>query len=322
MGRALARWTSPALAAHALLLGACSDAPRDAKTATDAPASRGAEAARARPTVVLGRLRIVDDTPADRRPWAATPEQLEGPLRAALTAAGVQTSAPAATDWLLTAKARVVYGLGGPDGALRAIPEAGPAAARWQVELALRVPGEPAPIESVFEGRGEARFEGPPEALGPELTRLLTEGLAGLTADVSGRLDVLTRPVAELLALLDDASPVRRRLAVDRLATLRSLAAVPALGARLRREEDRVLRLRIVGALAELGDPRAADALVAIADPKDRELLVAIVDTLALLGGPSAVAFLDVLADHDAPEVRALVAQARERMKSNERRRP
>lgn len=313
--RATVRWAGPAFGAIALMLAACNDAPPDAARPT-------VEAPRARATVVLGRLRVVDETPAERRPWAATPEQLEAPLRAALTAAGVQTTAPTPTDWLLTAKARVVYGLAGPDGELRAKPEPGTAAARWQVELALRVPGEPAPIESVFEGRGQAPFEGTADALAATLTRMLAEGLSGLTADVAGRLEVVTLPVAALTSMLEDASPDRRRLAVDRLATLRARTAVPALGARLRTESDPALRLRIVGALAELGDPRAVDALVAVADPKDREMLVAIVDTLALLGGPSAAAFLDVLADHDAPVVRALVAQARERMKSNERRRP
>jgi hypothetical protein len=300
----------------ALLLAACSDAP------PDAAAQPAVEAPQPRATIVLGRLRVVDETPAERRPWAATPEQLEAPLRAALTAAGVQTNAPTPTDWLLTAKARVVYGLAGPDGELRARPEPGTAAARWQVELAVRVPNEPAPIESVFEGRGQAPFDGAAEALAPTLTRLLAQGLAGLTPDVAARLDVLTLPATALVPMVDDASADRRRLAVDRLATLRARTAVPALGARLRTEPDRTLKLRIVGALAELGDPRAVDALVAVADPKDREMLVAIVDTLALLGGPSATAFLDVLAEHDAPEVRALVAQARERMKTNERRRP
>jgi hypothetical protein len=311
--RATARWARPAFGAAALLLAGCSDAPPNA-------AKPEAEAPQARATVVLGRLRVVDETPAERRPWAATPEQLEAPLRAAVTAAGVQTSAPTPTDWLLTAKARVVYGLAGPDGELRAKPEAGTAAARWQVEVALRVPGEPAPIESVFEGRAQAPFEGAADALAPTLTGVLTQGLAGLSADVAGRLEVLTLPAMALVSMLEDASAERRRLAVDRLAMLRARTAVPALGARLRAEPDRELRLRIVGALAELGDQRAADALVAIADPKDREMLVAIVDTLALLGGPSATAFLDVLADHDAPEVRALVGQARERMKMNQRR--
>lgn len=305
------------LAGVAAFLGACRDEP--AAASAPAPAS---EAPQARANVVLGRLRIIDETPPDRRPWSPTPEQLEAPLRAALEAAGVRTAAPSPTDWLLTAKARVVYGIGGPDGQLRARAEPGTLGARWQVELALRVPGEAAPLESVFDGRGEGRFEGAAESLGPELTKLLAQGVAGLTADVAARLEVVTRPVPELITLLDDASPARRRLAIDRLAMLRSRTAVPALGARLRREQDRELALRVVGALAEIGDPRAADALVAVADPKDREMLVAIVDTLALLGGPSAVAFLDVLADHDAPEVRALVAQARERMKSNERRRP
>lgn len=309
----------PSCRARALLLvaqlfaaaGCRHDAP---EASTPSPPSRGAAAARA--TVTLGRVRVSDETPDQTRPWQPAPARLESALRGAVLTAGVREGAPASSDWLLTARARVVYGVADGSGTLLPAAGAGTAAVRWRVEIAVRVPGEAAPIEFTFERRAERPFDGQggAPALAALLEPLVESPLADLGATLSSSLDVATRDMDGLIAVLDDASAERRRLAVDRLAARRARPAVPALCAHLKTEADREVRIRMVGALAELGDPRAVGALIAIADPKDREALLAVVDALAELGGSEVTAFFDVLAVHDAPEVRALVAQARARM--------
>ena len=115
-----------------------------------------------RAVVALGRLRITDETPPARRPWTASPEFLDATLRTAFRAAGVKSDPPAETEWALTARARVVYGLAGGDGLPLEIVAAGTAALRWHVDVSIRIPGEPVPLETAFDGRGEAYLIGLP----------------------------------------------------------------------------------------------------------------------------------------------------------------
>lgn len=294
----------------------------DRPSGTPSPASAPSAAAPAtRAVVALGKLRLADETPPDRRPWTPGDEALQTMLRQALVAAGVAAEPPAGDAWALTTRARVLYGLGAGDG-FAAAPISGPGAARWLVELKLHVPGEPAPLEMAFDLRDEAAFDGAPGGLPAFLEARLRSALGKLTTALRDRLAVVTQPVIGLAAALDNPDPELRRLAVERLGMMRAVAAVPSLAARVKTEPDRDTTLRLIGTLAEIGDARAADALIARADPKDRELLHAILDALAVMEpvGPAVHDFLAVLAEHDAPEVREMVAQARARMAS--RRRP
>lgn len=288
---------------------ACSGEGRD--TAPRAPAA-------SRATVAIGRVVVRDETPPDRRPHGIEPSALEARLRSALLGGGVADRPPADADWVATARGRVVYGIG-VGGDLRADAGPGTVAARWQVEVQLRVPGEPAPVEFTFEGRDEAAFDGAAGMLAGALERRLEKALAGLGPALAGRLEVVTRDDAGLIAALGEAEPTRRRWAIERLAARRAVGSVPALASHLPRETDRETTLRLVGALAELGDDRAASALIARADTKDLELLQAVVDALASVGGPPVEPFLAMLALHDAPEIREMVARARDRLRQGRR---
>ncbi len=131
---------------------------------------------------------------------------------------------------------------------------------------------------------------------------------------VGERLAVMTSPLPKLVEHLRSASVGERLAAVDRLTSDGARVAVPALRLALRTEKVPEVKLRMVGALAELGDPRAVEDLVAVADTRDTELLVAVLDALVVLGGERATEFLALLSTHDAPEIRALVEHARLRL--------
>lgn len=284
----------------------------------DGPEAPPRPSAPARAEVALGRVAVRDETPPDRRPHGVDGTSLEARLRRALLAGGVADRPPTGSDWAATARARVVYGVGA-GGELLATVGPGTAAARWQVEIQLRVPGEPAPVEFTFEGRDEAAFDGDAARLAPTLEARLDSALADLGPEVAARLEIVTRATAGLVAALGEAEPKRRRWAIDRLAAVRAAQSVPALCEQLAREADRETTLRLVGALAELGDERAAPALIARADTKDRELLQGVVDALATVGGAPVEPFFAVLASHDAPEIREMVARAQARLRQGRR---
>jgi HEAT repeat protein len=120
----------------------------------------------------------------------------------------------------------------------------------------------------------------------------------------------LTAPVDEVLARLAGQDAEGRLLAVDRLSIERADIAVPALRQAIRTEASAAARVRMVGALGALGDPRAADDLIALADTRDAELFVAVIDALVQLGGPKAREFFALMSTHDSTEIRALVEDA------------
>jgi len=124
----------------------------------------------------------------------------------------------------------------------------------------------------------------------------------------------LTAPVDEVLARLAGQDAEGRLLAVDRLSIERADIAVPALRQAIRTEASPAARVRMVGALGALGDPRAADDLIALADTRDAELFVAVIDALVQLGGPKAREFFALMSTHDSTEIRALVEDAAVRL--------
>jgi len=127
---------------------------------------------------------------------------------------------------------------------------------------------------------------------------------------LKARVVQLTAPLTEVLAQLGGQEPDARLLAVDRLSIERADVAVPALRRAIRAEASPAARVRMVGALGALGDPRAADDLIALADTRDAELFVAVLDALVQLGGPQAREFFALMSTHDSTEIRALVEDA------------
>ena len=89
------------------------------------------------------------------------------------------------------------------------------------------------------------------------------------------------------------------------------------LAARVAIEEDREVKLRLIGAIAELGDERAAQALISIADTRDREMLGAVLDALSSVGGERVQEFLGILSMHDSAQIRDMVESARRRLKNH-----
>lgn len=231
------------------------------------------------------------------------------PWRAALDRAGVPRD-----HWAVEIDARAVYGLVGEGGVAQTIAP-GEAKAVWTVELALKSPDRAPTLYAFANGESDARFEGADAAaLVPVLEAQVAAAAAEAAKQVAAQVDTLGQPVEALIAALGADDPLVRRAAAERLGMLRAAIAVPTLAERVQVEPDRDAQLRMVGALAEIGDDRAAEALIALANPRDRELLRAVIDALGVLGGPRVRDFLDILAHHDDADVRLLVEQARMRL--------
>lgn len=273
----------------------------------------------AAPAAVVQRLRVQDLTPADRRPAPLDADQLAKALREQLAAAGLPSvDKPGDDVWRLAVTANVVYGIAVDDG-IAATAQPGAAKARWEVELKARPPGMSEAMYSYVDSEASAPFAGDAGGLEAALRAQALAGLKPVTQALSTRVRALAQPVPALITQLADPNPEVRLASASRLGMLRTPDAVQALAARIPEEKDREVLLRMVGALAEIGDDRAATALIGLANPRDRELLRAVVDALSVIGGERVNDFLDILATHDAADVREMVEQARGRL---ERRQP
>mgnify|MGYP002631664332 CR=1 FL=1 len=293
---------SLALVAAALSQG-CSKAPAPAPSA-DAGL----------PAATVSRVRIHDGTPPDRRPAPLDTAALEAALGRALTEAGLPVRPGARDGWRVSIEARVAYGLRADDG-IAATVAPGTAKVTWAVELRLRPPESTEALHAFIEVADEGAFAGADAAaLKTALEGHAAAGMQPVVRAIRRQVEVLGRDVAGLVDGLSDPDPDVRRASAGRLGMLRAAASVPALAARVPVEQDREVLLRMIGALAEIGDDRAAEALIGLANPRDRELLRAVVDALSVVGGPRVVDFFDILSSHDAPDVRAMVSQARARL--------
>ncbi len=297
----------PALGLLALVglwaAGGCKDSAPAPDAATPPPAAR----------LVVTALTVVDGTPAALKPAGLAEAALQAIARKGLTGAGLTLDTPPAdTDWRVEVAARVTYGLTDGTGLLAA-EAAGSAKAHWGVEIELRPPDRPEASHVWLEGEAQAPFTPGGEALAAVLTAQATAAFAPVQSSLTARRKSLALSPVALVATLSDPSAEVRWAAVDRLAELRATSAVPALAAHAATETSREIVLRVVGALSEIGDERAAEALIGLADPRDRELLRAVVDALSVVGGERVDDFFSLLANHDAPDVRALIAQAQAR---------
>lgn len=291
------------------------------------------------PFARIDRLRVADATPAETRPVALPGPRLAAALGAALTEAGLAAAAPDPLGlhgrwheareraglprhhWSIEVEGRVVYGRIGEAGIA---PEAGPGELKavWTIELALRPPDRSPTMYAFAGGQDSADFAGDPATPGTALETALEAALdarvkaaaADAARQVAAQVETLAQDESALIASLTADDPLVRRAAAERLGMLRSPAAVPALAAQVQVEADRDAQLRMIGALAEIGDDRAAEALIALANPRDRELLRAVVDALSVVGGERVADFFSILANHDDADVRLLVEQARLRL--------
>jgi hypothetical protein len=286
-----------------LLLGCGGHAPEEPRHPGDA--------APPPPAAVVTRVHVDDRTPADRRPAPVPEDELTALARAALTEAGlVVAPKPVPGAWRITVDLEVVYGVTDGTG-IAAKPGPGTAKAVWEASLKMRPPETEEAFYGDAHGADEAAFSGDAAALPAALRERLRAALRPVAHAVRTRAEVLAKDAPALIAELSDADPDARVAAASRLAMVRSADAVPALAARIRAEKDREVTLRMVGALAEIGDERAVDALIHLADPKDRELLGAVIDALASIGGPRVTDFFDILSNHDSADVRQMVDEAR-----------
>ncbi len=302
------RWTPEVRRlAPLLLLAACSKSPPPAAPAPDA----------APPGPVVTRLRVIDATPPTHRPAALDAAALEGALKAALEGAGltIEPGARSEDRWRVSVEARVVYGVALDDGLATAV-QPGEGKAVWEMELKLRPPGTIEAMHGWLEAQDAAPFAGgDAAALRAALEARVKAPLPRLARGLKRQVEVLERDVPGLVDALSDEDADVRKAAAGRLGMLRATAAVPAIAARIEQEEDRAVLLRMVGALSEIGDDRAAEALIALANPRDRELLRAVIDALSVVGGKRVEDFFDILSSHDAADVRAMVQQARARLR-------
>ncbi|MFN3201793.1 MAG: HEAT repeat domain-containing protein [Bradymonadia bacterium] len=291
----------------------CGKAPEGSTTQAEQSA-KAPDAAPRKAQVFLKSVRVVDGTPADRRPVSLPLPPLEGGLKGAFEAAGFDPGEHTAVSgpiWKVRAGAQVVYGFTSGEGLLTEAAPDSTAKVVWTLEVKFEETETYDNQFVVIEHTAEGPAGPDPKAT---LEALSKKALGEVSATLGGYKAVLTLPRAEVEGRLDDPSPSIRMAAVDRLAALGEKDAVPALVKRVKVETDKTIKLRIVGAFEELRDPRAEDVLIDLADPRDREMLHVAVLALAVLKTPRANDFLEILASHDAPDVRALVAEARRQL--------
>lgn len=278
-------------------------------------------------------MQLADRTPAQLRPAPIAEVDLARALAAGFDAGGLPANggdpfglfgrwadarvrAGLTPDfWDVRVRGEVVYGVAGDEG-IAAAPQAGPARAVWSITLRIKPPDGGAALHAEAGAKTEAPFAGgDATALGAALTTQVEAAAREAAQDAITQIQVLGWPLDKLTAGITDAEPGVRRAAAERLGMMRAATAVPALAAQVAKEQDREVLLRMVGALAEIGDGRAADALIGRVNPRDRELLRAVVDALSVIGGARVDDFLSILATHDDADVRLLVEQAQARRK-------
>jgi len=284
----------------------------------DPPTTQGGEET----GLVLKRVRVRDSTPPDLRPVTLQTADLEAFLRLALALEGVTTDRTPArwllgpigpqAGWSVSVSARVVYGIATREGLAEVVTN-GEVKAVWTAEARILAPGRRDAVTYAIESESSGAFAGDKATLRSMLATHVGTAAVVLAERLAHRLVMLSKSAADLVGLI--SSPIRetRFAAVEQLAQLRATEAVPSLADRLREEPEASIKLRIIGALAEIGDPRAADALISAADPKNRELLGACIDALSVVGGQRVDDFLEILASHDAPDIREMVEAAQAR---------
>jgi HEAT repeat protein len=123
------------------------------------------------------------------------------------------------------------------------------------------------------------------------------------------------RVVAALIEALGDPSAEVRKNAVESLATLRALDAVPSLCELVARDPSEAVRRSAVTSLARLGDARAVPVLVAALDRNRESPPLDAIWALGEIGDPGAVAILSELRKSGDVYVAYNASRALERIK-------
>lgn len=291
-----------------LIVGALACSSKKEPSPTAAPTTEAPP-----PALVVTRLKITDETPPDTQPLQLSKDALEEPWKAALQAAGFTFGERRADAVGVRLDVRAVYGLTTGEGLLKAIKPAR-AEVRWAVKAKLRPPGASVADHAWFEGAAGGDFTGDAAAFQAALLAHLATAVKQPAADLKARAELMTLDPKQLIGRLASPDAAVRLAAVDRLGALRAPEAVDALIKLTRSEKERTITLRVIGALAEIGDDAAAKALISLANPRDREMLRAVVEALSVVGGARVSDFLDILSAHDAADVREMVESARARL--------
>jgi hypothetical protein len=143
----------------------------------------------------------------------------------------------------------------------------------------------------------------------------LERAVGDVARNLAAQQQLRTGDVRALQAALADPDANRRRQAVRVAADRRAKECVPALLERLRDPEEDI-RDGALGALVEIGDPSAVGPLVRNVPFRDTEGMRKILDAVATLGGPEAMAYLELVSgSHADADVREIAAQALSRLK-------
>ena len=267
-------------------------------------------------SVDLESIAVNDGTPKTRRPITLGMPPLIEQVVDELEKSGVsQMKTKSAERWRLRLRVEIVYGVRVDDG-LAATVQSGIAAVLVRSELSLSAPGSDLAMHQFFEQKFEAEKPTPGEAkaVRGQLLDLARKSLVAQTQWVVGRLRLLVKSESDLLPVLKDPAVENRLAAIERLAMMRSTAAVVPMLDALKQETELRVKQRLIGAFAEIGDPRAARALIDLADTRDHDMLRAIVNTLSVIGGDNVMDFFELLSMHDAPAVRTIVDDGRRRL--------
>jgi hypothetical protein len=192
-----------------------------------------------------------------------------------------------------------------------------------RVEMGARLeevgapPGEAPPaLES--RGKVEKLYDVPavkaPGALAALWRAHLERACDNVVGDVLGQARMRTAPVPELLALLKGKDADLKLAAVRALGPRRAPESLAPLGALLA-DPDEEMRDAAIGALLATGDPRAVPFLTRSTTFSDTVQLRKVMFAVGELGGPEAVAFLQLIASgHDDEEIKALARRMADKL--------
>ena len=278
------------------LLAGCSKAPSDIASVT------------------LVEYRVTDGTPGTTKPIALDLARFRQAQVKRLDTKGIDLDAQAAsTRWRLKCRTQAVYGQLSPQGLSETV-KSGPAVLVLRTELSLKPPGAETAMHQFWEERFESETVTGAVALEKTLLGLLDKGAQAQVNWMETRLTLLIKGETDLIGVLKDPRPGNRLAAIERLSMLRSKAAVQPMLDALAVEKNLAVRQRMIGAFAEMGDERAARALINMADTRQLDTLRSILNTLSVIGGERVLEFFELLSMHDAAAIRDMVSTARARL--------
>ena len=135
-------------------------------------------------------------------------------------------------------------------------------------------------------------------------------GFRDAWARISQQRRVNHKDIDALIGLVSSPEAHLKGFALDYLSERRLVEAVPALSKQLNDETDPDTLLRIVGALAEIGDERAVRPLIELTRRKDDHFVLQVIYAVGTIGGRTAEGFLVTIAGGHGSEHVRQVAEA------------